>query len=80
MVCTVRGRDEFCRQNSSWVLGSWPSLWLDRAVIMVVCEVTDLDSKSSEVRRRIIWRGISQNATLTSQSENLEGTRGQAGT
>lgn len=47
---------------------------------MVVCEVTDLDSKSSEVRRRIIWRGISQNATLTSQSENLEGTRGQAGT
>lgn len=52
----------------------------DRVVIMVVCEVTDLHSKNSEVKRRIIWRGISQNTTLVSESENLEGTRGQAGT
>lgn len=44
---------------------------------MVVCEVTDLDSKSSEVRKRIIWKGISQNTTLASESENPEGTRGQ---
>lgn len=64
----------------SWVLGSLSSLGLDRAVIMVVCEETDLDSKSSEVRRRIIWRSISQNTTLASESENLEGTRGGAGT
>lgn len=47
---------------------------------MVVCEETDLDSKSSEVRRIIIWRGIFQNTTLASESENLEGTRGQTGT
>lgn len=46
---------------------------------MVVCEVSDLDSKSSEVRK-IIWRGISQNTILATESENLEGTRGQAGT
>lgn len=45
---------------------------------MVVCEVTDLDSKRSEVRR-IIWRGISQNTTLASESENLKSIKGQAG-
>ena len=47
---------------------------------MVVCEVTDLDSKSSEFRKRITWKGISQNTALASESENLEGRRGQAGT
>lgn len=47
---------------------------------MVLCEVTDLDSKSSEVRKRIIWKGISQNTILASELENLEGRRGQAGT
>lgn len=46
----------------------------------MVCEATDLDSRSSEVKRRIIWRGISQNTTLASESANLEGPRGQAGT
>lgn len=46
---------------------------------MVVCEETDHDSRSSEVRG-IIWRGISQNTTLVSESEAPEGPRGQAGT
>ena len=45
--------------------GSWE---VDQAlgVIMVVCEVTDLDSKSRR-SKRIIWRGISQNTTLASE-------------
>lgn len=47
---------------------------------MVVCEVTGLERESSEVGGRIIWRDISQNTTLTSESEDLESKGGQAGT
>lgn len=34
--------------------GSWKalSIWLGKVVIMVVCEVTDLDSRNSEIRRK----------------------------
>lgn len=45
---------------------------------MVVCEVSDFDSKSLEVRK-IIWRGIFQNIILVIELENLEGIRGQVG-
>lgn len=56
-------------RESKLRFGKLTKLWLDRAVITVVCEVTGLDSKSSEVRKRIIWKGISQNTILASESE-----------